>query len=176
MATVASVYAKAAFQLAQEKNQLDGLLRDLRSFQELVASHRAFAAVATGAGVDPNRRNIVVSEVITAAGIEGLAKRLLEMLCCRGRLGALPQVLGALEALQEKAMGVMSGSVSSAVELSADEVAVLGAALAKRVGHKVKLSQEVDPSVLGGFVAKVGGRTFDASLRTQLDRFKNELN
>jgi F0F1-type ATP synthase delta subunit len=38
----------------------------------------------------------------------------------------------------------------------------------------VKLKPEVDASLLGGVVATVAGRTFDASLRTQLERFKNQ--
>ena len=65
--------------------------------------------------------------------------------------------------------------MKSAVEFSADELNVLGAALAKRVGAKVRLTQMVDPSFLGGVVATVGGKIFDASLRTQIERFRNEL-
>jgi F-type H+-transporting ATPase subunit delta len=74
----------------------------------------------------------------------------------------------------EASQGVLTGKVTSAVELSAEELDVLGAAIAKRVGSRVKLKPEVDASLLGGVVATVAGRTFDASLRTQLERFKNQ--
>ena len=90
-------------------------------------------------------------------------------------LGHLPDILNELDALIESAQGVLAGRVRTAVELSEDELAVLGAALAKRIGSRVKLSQVVDSSLLGGVVATVAGRTFDASLKAQIERFKSEL-
>ncbi len=93
----------------------------------------------------------------------------------RGREATLSQISDELEALVQKSQGVQAGQVRSAVELSAEELSVLSASLSKRVGGKVKLTQTVDPSLLGGMVATVAGKTFDASLRSQLERFKNEL-
>jgi F-type H+-transporting ATPase subunit delta len=175
MATVASVYAKASFELAQEKGRVDELIAGLRAFQELVGAHRGLSAVVAGAGVDPNHRRTVVREISKAASVTGVAKDVLEMLAGRSRLEALPEIIKSVEALQEGAQGVVAGEVRSAVELSGDEISVLSAAIAKRVGKKVRLTQSVDPSLLGGMVATVGGRTFDATLRSQLNKFRNEL-
>lgn len=175
MATVASVYAKASFELAQEKGRVDELIAGLRSFQEMVSAHRGLSAVVAGAGVDPNHRRAVVREISKAASVVGVAKDVLEMLAGRSRLGALPEIIRAVEEMQESSQGIVAGELRSAVELSGDEISVLSAAIAKRVGKKVRLTQSVDPSLLGGMVATVGGRTFDATLRSQLNKFRNEL-
>lgn len=175
MSSVAKVYAKALFELGQEKGQLEAIQKDLKSFNELAGSHEALKAVLSGSGFNPNARKAVLLDVLKSLEVNKVIASLLELLVARGRMAALSQISDELEALVQKSQGVQAGQVRSAVELSAEELAVLSSALSKRVGGKVKLTQTVDASLLGGMVATVGGKTFDASLRSQLERFKNEL-
>lgn len=175
MATVASVYAKAVFELAQEKGQLDSAFKELKSFWDVCHASQPLKAVVAGAGINPNDRKAILKDVSKALGLSPIPTRLLEMLAARGRVSVVPELLKDLEKMIERSEGIQSGEVRSAVELSGQEVEFLGAAIAKRVGGKVRLNQVVDPSLLGGVVATVAGKTFDASLRTQIERFKNEL-
>jgi F-type H+-transporting ATPase subunit delta len=175
MATVGSVYAKAVFEMAQERNQLDGVLGDLRGFADVLRSSAPLTAVLSGAGIDPKARKAILDDVVKATGIGGMAKSLLELLATKARLAALPEIVKDLERMVEESRGIIAGEVRSAVELNQDEISRLEAAVAKRVGKKVRLVPSVDPSLLGGVVATVAGQTFDASLRSQLNRFKNEL-
>lgn len=175
MATVASVYAKALFEVAGERGEIESVARELHEFWDMCESSPALCAVLAGPGIDPNSRGAVLADILSAGKAGGLVGRFLKTLSERGRISAVPEILKKLEAMMDGSRGIISGSVRSAVELSSDEVSVLGSALAKRVGKKVKLSATVDPSLLGGVVAVVGGRTFDASLKTQIERFKNEL-
>jgi F-type H+-transporting ATPase subunit delta len=175
MATVGSVYAKAVFELAGEKGGAENVSKQLRAFWDACKAHGPLVAALTGPAVDAKSRKAILRDVTTQLDVNGVARNLLELLATRGRLGQLPEILDQLEAMIEASQGILAGRVRSAVELSADEVAVLGAALGKRIGSRVKLTQEVDPALLGGVVATVAGRTFDASLRTQIERFKNEL-
>ncbi|MGZ3650750.1 MAG: ATP synthase F1 subunit delta [Bdellovibrionota bacterium] len=175
MATVSSVYAKAIFELASEKGELDAVSKQLSGFWDACKVHAPLVAALTGPAVDARSRKAILSEVSITLGVSGLAGRLLDMLAARGRLGQLPAILRDLETMIETSQGMVAGRIRSAVELSPEEITVLSSALTKRVGSRVRLKQEVDPSLLGGVVATVAGRTFDASLRTQLERFKNEL-
>lgn len=175
MATVASVYAKAVFQLAQERGAVDAVLSDMRAFLEMSESNPSLREVLGGPSFNPNARKSVLDQVLLAAGIKGSVARLLELLVARGRFSTFGALVQEFERFVEESQGIRSGSVRSAVELTAEELTVLGAALAKRIGGRVRLSQKVDPSLLGGVVATVNGKTFDASLKTQLDRFKSEL-
>jgi F-type H+-transporting ATPase subunit delta len=175
MAAVAKVYARALFELGGEKGQLDAILKDLSAFLEAAETAPALTMVLSGSGVDPNSRRAVLDAVLEAMGIKGVVAKLLSLLTSRGRVEELPLIVGELETLVERSQGIQAGRVRTAVELSADELSFLAAALSKRVGGKVRLSQSVDPALLGGVVATVSGKTFDASLRSQLDRFKNEL-
>jgi F-type H+-transporting ATPase subunit delta len=175
MATVAAVYAKALFELGQEKKALEAVAKELREFQDTVASSKALSAVLTNPGYNPGSRKAILADVIKAMGTEGLAKSLLELLDSRTRMAALPAILRELDRMIEESQGVWGGEVRSAVELSAEELAKLELAVGKRVGKKVRLAPKVDASLLGGVIANVAGKTFDASLRSQLERFKNEI-
>lgn len=175
MASVAGVYAKALFELGQSSGQLESMSKELKAFAEAFQSHPALGEILSGAGVDSAGRGAVLRGVASAIKVSDVVARLLDLLVKRGRASAIPEISRELESMIEAAQGIRSGQVRSAVELSEEELSVLGSALAKRVGGKVKLSQVIDPSLLGGMVATVAGKTFDASLRTQLERFKNEL-
>jgi F-type H+-transporting ATPase subunit delta len=175
MAQVSSVYAKALFELGQEKKQLDQILAELKEFSDACRTSEALGSILAGSGFNPIDRKAVLAGVLAAMSLSGVSKKLLELLVARGRIGDLSQIVRELEAMIEGAQGIRAGGVRSAVELSVEELAHLGQALAKRVGGRVRLTQVVDPSLLGGVVATVGGKTFDASLRSQLERFKNEL-
>lgn len=175
MATVGSVYAKAVFELASQKGSPSDVLSQLRAFWEACQASPPLKAALTGPVVEARARKAILKDVTKALGISGITENLLNLLAARGRLAYLPQVESELNSLIEASEGVLAGRVRSAVELSSEELGVLTASLSKRVGSRVRLSQEVDPSLLGGVVATVAGRTFDASLRTQIERFKSEL-
>jgi F-type H+-transporting ATPase subunit delta len=175
MATVGSVYAKAVFELAGEKGEVDAVSKQLRGFWDACRGHASLVAALTGPAVDAGSRKAILVDVANSLNVTGVSRSLLELLAVRGRLAQLPEILDRLEAMIESSQGVLAGKVRSAVELSSEDISVLSSALAKRIGSRVRLSQEVDPSLLGGVVATVAGKTFDASLRTQIERFKNEL-
>jgi F-type H+-transporting ATPase subunit delta len=48
-------------------------------------------------------------------------------------------------------------------------------ALARRTGKQIDLSVHVDPSLIGGAIATVGGLVFDGSLRKQLSQLRGTL-
>lgn len=175
MASVAAVYAKALFETAQEKGQTDRVLSELSEFAAAAATNSALSAVLSGMGMDPVARRKVLKDLASAADLSPLSAKFLDVLAEKNRAMALTEMVKELSLLVEESRGVVTGELKSAVELSADEISVLSAALGKKIGAKVKLAPSVEPSLLGGVVATVGGKTFDASLRTQLERFRNEL-
>lgn len=174
MAVSASkVYAEAFYDVAGAS--LDASIKDLRSFAEQCAGSPPLKTVLMGAAVEAAARQKILDDLLAALGTGDAARRLLKVLLRRSRLPLAGAIAQELEAMKDRREGILTGELKTAVTIDSAEVEGLAAALSKRVGRKVKLQQKVDPSVLGGFVAKVGGKTYDASLRTQLNKIKNEL-
>jgi F-type H+-transporting ATPase subunit delta len=63
----------------------------------------------------------------------------------------------------------------TAVDLPADRVAALQQGLAQATGRQVQLASRIDPSIIGGAIAKVGSTVYDGSVTRQLQRMKETL-
>ena len=79
------------------------------------------------------------------------------------------------ERLADEAAGRLQADVVSASPLRDDQRERLRRALAARAGREVELAVRVDPSLIGGAIARVGGLVFDGSLRTQLAQLRDNL-
>lgn len=170
----ARVYA-AAFHDMAKKDDLKGSVSALKDFSDLCSANPILKAVLMGDGIDPRSRTAILDEILGATKTEGVAARLLRLLVSRGRAGVLPEIIKELEAIQNAEAGIQSGVLKTAVQLNVDEVENIGRTLSKKAGGRVHLRAEVDPSLLGGFIATVGGKTYDASLRAQMERIRREL-
>jgi len=72
-------------------------------------------------------------------------------------------------------LGIAVAEVRTAKTLSPDEMDQLANVLGKKVGKRVELDVRTDPSILAGFVAKIGSEIYDASVLRKIDRFRESL-
>ena len=90
------------------------------------------------------------------------------LLADKERLAYLGEIVGWYGKLLDDAKGIIRGTLTTAVELTDNKRAELKAELEKKAGASIELAFDVDASILGGVVLKVGDRVLDASLRAQL--------
>jgi F-type H+-transporting ATPase subunit delta len=67
------------------------------------------------------------------------------------------------------------GTVLAAAPLGPDKVSALERSLSAATGKKVQLETQVDPSLIGGVVARIGSTVYDGSIRTQLQKVRQQL-
>jgi F-type H+-transporting ATPase subunit delta len=91
-----------------------------------------------------------------------------DLLLRKKRLTLLPHVTHDYEALVER-QGIKRAHVVSAVALAEADRTRLHTTLESYTRSKVKLTSEVDPSVLGGALVRIGDRVVDRTVRTLLD-------
>ena len=80
----------------------------------------------------------------------------------------MPDVIAAYGRLVARLKGEVEAEVTSAHALTAAQTAELKSVLKSKLGREPRLDAQVDPSLLGGLVVKVGSRMIDSSLRTKL--------
>ena len=93
----------------------------------------------------------------------------------QGRARQLPQILKGLSDLAAEARNSVVAEVRSAVPLDAKQRKDLAAALSNATGKKVEVKVLVDPSVIGGIVAKVGDTVIDGTVRRRLEQLKEQV-
>ena len=70
---------------------------------------------------------------------------------------------------------VVRAQVTTAVELPADRISQLQQGLMRATGRQVQLQTRVDPSIIGGAIARIGSTVYDGSVTTQLTKVKERL-
>jgi F-type H+-transporting ATPase subunit delta len=151
------------------------LRAELGELVRLLETNRELAAALLHPGIGPEPRRRLLAAVAQQAGATPLLVRLLELLATNGRLRLLPVLAEAYTEELNARQGVLSAAVSSAVPLADAQRQALAAALGTLIGKKVELKAQLDPTLLGGVLVRLGGRSYDGTVRTQLLALRQRL-
>jgi len=168
-------YARALFEVALKEADLQQVGDELDAFAGLVVEHVDLERVLTNPAVPTPRKRALVAELLARAPVSPVLAKLLLLLAERDRLGLLRELAAAYRERLLDHQRVVRAQVTSAVPLPEDRLTRLKAGLAAATGRQVLLEARVDPSIMGGVVAKVGSVVFDGSVARQLDRMRERL-
>jgi F-type H+-transporting ATPase subunit delta len=173
---IARRYAAALFDVVRKRNTIERVEQELNAIRDLVASHDDLRRVFDTPTVPaPKKRAIVDAVLASAGGVSDETRRLFEMLADRDRLVILPALAAAFSERAMQSRNVVAAEVTTAVPLPAGKRDSLVAALGRATGGAVTMTEKVDPSIIGGVVAKVGSVVFDGSVTRQLQRMREQL-
>jgi F-type H+-transporting ATPase subunit delta len=166
-------YARAVFDLAQDRGELDQWQQRLNLLRAVFAEPQVQAIVANPA--IPRQRRTEVIDVIDPDGLGAEGRNLAKLLIEGGRTAAITDIAEEFERLADDAAGRIRGTATTAVELDGNEQQKLARDLSSRLGREVRLAFRVDRAILGGLVLRLGDRLIDASLRSRLLQLRRTL-
>ncbi len=169
---VARRYARAVFDLAVARHELADWLRDVRLIQAFLDEPNV-AALLESPTVPFDRKRDLVDQ-----GLNGLPeprRNFVYLLVEHGRVREIDSIAAELQRLAEEHEGIAVADVTTAVPL--DDATSRGVIqrLERLTGKKIILKQHVDPSILGGVVARIGDHLIDGSVAVQLAALRAEL-
>jgi F-type H+-transporting ATPase subunit delta len=174
--TSANRYAKALFDVAlQEHADLGQVDRDLQAVVAMIEASPDLAEASNRGTVTEEKRKALIEAVSRAMTLTVPVTKLLVLLAQTRKLNLLPDLEQAYRERLLAHQNIVRAEVKSAAPLSPDKTKALEESLAKVTGKKVELSVSVDPELLGGVVATIGSTVYDGSVRTQLQRMRQEL-
>ena len=174
--TAATRYARALFDVAlAEKASLQDIESELAAFVDLFRQHPALEKVLLNPAVPAPRKRAAVAEIGKSARLAPVVAKLLVLLAERDRLVILPDLLAAYRTRLLDYQKVVRAEVTTAVPLAPDRVQAIERSLSTATGRTVALQARVDPALIGGLIARVGGTVYDASITRQLGRMKERL-
>jgi F-type H+-transporting ATPase subunit delta len=166
-------YAEAAFEVALRDKTVADWRSELERAAEIAGDERSLDVLANPA-IPGERRAEALRELLDDRVSRPVLNLILLMLR-RGRIRELPRVAVEFRRLDDKRQGITHATATSATELTEDEVGELTARLERSTGGRIALDVEVDPSLLGGLIVRVGDRMIDGSVRGRLERLRNRL-
>lgn len=165
--TLARPYADAVAKLAGESNAWSAWSERL-GLLAMVAADEQIQSLASNPAMPSKRLTEVILAVCDGTlGAEGA--NLAGLLSQNKRLNLLPEIVQLFEAMKAAQEGVLEAHITTAFELSADQMAGLLAKLEAKFGRKISATQSVDSELIGGVVIQVGDEVMDASVRGGLE-------
>ena len=165
-------YAEAAFEIATR----DGTIEVWRRELDIVATELGesdLLEILANPALSLDERQEVVQRVF--AGLSDPVRNLVSLLVRRGRIEQLPRVAEEFRRLDDRRQGIVHATATSALPLTETEIRALTARLEQMTGGTIALQTEVDESLLGGLIVRVGSRLIDGSVRGRLERLRNQL-
>jgi F-type H+-transporting ATPase subunit delta len=170
--TTARRYAEAAFSVASQENDTSLWLRDLQAVAD--ALH------------DPDISNYFKDPKTTREDKLATINRifgsshphvtnLLRLLATQQRMFLLPAIAREFQQLYRESQGITEAKVTVARPVSDDERNEITRRLEAATGKTVEAHIQVDPSIIGGIVVRIGDRLIDASVAGRLQRLRHEM-
>jgi F-type H+-transporting ATPase subunit delta len=169
-----SGYAEALFRVVQAEGELDRVEDELFRFGKLLESNHELKQALSDKSIDRARRIKVLEELLSDT-VSQHTLGLLSFVVEQGRARQLPQILAQLSDLAAEAKNSVVAEVRSAVPLDATQREALAKALSRATNKKVEVKVLVDPSVVGGVVAKVGDTIIDGTVKRRLEQLKESV-
>ncbi len=165
-------YAEAAFQIAREQKGEERWSQGLSLMAALFADPRAQAIMADARIATADKLRLAER---TLADADPLVLNLARLLVQRGRTALGPEIAQAFQELLDEQKGITHALVTTAVPLSEGERKAVAERLAEITGRQVTVETQVDESIIGGLVARIGDRLIDGSTRSKLAALKRRL-
>ena len=165
-------YAQAVFELAVEKNEFESWQEGLKKIVDLTTDNKLMALLE-----NPNlsfaAKKTLLQERL--GKINPLAFNLALLLVSKGLLRRSGDLLEKYNELLDAHLGIERAKVTTALPLGDEEKNGVSQRLEKMVERKVVVDAEVDPSIIGGFIARIGDTLIDGSVHQKLESLKRTL-
>lgn len=167
-------YARAILEVARAEDRVPPVEDDLFRFARALEGSEPLRVALTDPQLPVDRRLAVVDELTQGKALP-LSASLLGLLIGAGRVNDLAEIVDRFVELAAAEREREVAEVRSAIDLDEAQVARLAEALSQATGKAVEVKVIIDPSVLGGLVARIGDTVIDGSVRHRLDQMKAQL-
>ena len=167
-------YAVTLLEAADETGETAAVQRDVERLLETVRQSGELAEFLANPLADGQAQANALRELFSGK-VEVLTLNFLRLMAVRGRASVIDAALGNFLDQVAEREGIISAEVRSAVALSAEQCQCLRERLERRSGRTVRLDVQVDASLRGGAVVRVGDTVFDGSVNTYLERLQARL-
>ena len=167
-------YAVTLLEAADETGATAAVQRDVERLLETVRQSGELAEFLANPLADGQAQANALRELFSGK-VEVLTLNFLRLMAVRGRASVIDAALGNFLDQVAEREGIISAEVRSAVALSEEQCQRLRERLEHRSGRTVRLDVQVDASLRGGAIVRVGDTVFDGSVNTYLERLQARL-
>lgn len=169
-----SSYAQGIFEIARGEGVLDRVESELLAISRAFETSPELRSNLTDPQLPLDRKQAIVDELIGGRA-SSLTVGLVQLVISQNHASELPAIAGAVAEAAASSRDRAVAEVRSAVPLDEATVQRLTASLGRATGKNVEVKVVVDPSVIGGIVARVGDTVIDGSIARRVDSVRQAV-
>jgi F-type H+-transporting ATPase subunit delta len=166
-------YAKALFQSALEKDILDRVNQDMIRVKE-ISSLPDVKTILTNPVIRPSRKSTILHGLFEG-DLHQLSMGLIDLAVKNGRERYIPSIARVFIHETKNYKGITESALTTAVKVDPEIKKQVSSLIEKLFNTRVDLKENIDESIIGGFILKVDDNYIDASVRTKLRKIRAEL-
>lgn len=171
---IAKKYSRAMIN-SVDINDFPAMIEEFKAFAGLIEKNRQLKLLFAGQIFSENEKAKAFDAIIPALKFNASTVKYLKTLIVQGHFSAINEVVTATTDAYNDKQQKATAVVVSSVALDSTNSDRLKEALKKMTNREVTVENEIDESLLGGFIVKVGSTIFDSSVKGQLRLLKAEL-
>lgn len=171
---IASRYAEALFQVGEESNSTEKLYNELKAVVDIINVNKEFSNILKSPIVSKEEKKTLITNIFGST-LDNEMLNFMKILADKDRLNLLANMEEAFKALLNDKNNILEGVAITAVPMNEGEVNELQAKLSDKYNKTVVLQNEVDKSILGGVLVRLGNEEIDGTVKNRLDKMKEQL-
>ncbi|MDF2815823.1 MAG: subunit delta of synthase [Paenibacillus sp.] len=171
---VAKRYAKALFEVALGQGIVAQVEEDLKGILQVIHENADYGKLLGHPNISTSSKHSLLKTAFEGKVSAAVMNTVL-LLVERGRESVLSDLIDSYVKIANEALGQANATVYSAFPLKAEESQQIAARFGQLTGKKIRISNEIDSTLLGGIQVRIGDRLYDGSLSGKLKRFSQAL-
>ncbi len=171
---VAKRYAQALLELAAEQGQLEAWGAELERLAQVISSPELIARLSSPELPDQARLE-AVTLVASRLDLSFPLRSFALVVARHGRITSMTAISQAYQDLLDRQLGRARATLTFPAPPGDADLRMVVEGLERLSGKKIIAAVKVDPGLIGGVVAELEGRTYDASLATRLNVMERQL-
>lgn len=173
MSRAAIRYAKAILEFATDANKAAAVNEDMKSIGTTINSNQELSDFLSNPIIKQEVKNAALKEVFSSVQPE--TNKLFDLLLENKRFEILSAISSEYSTLFDANNGVQSATVTTAIVMTPELEQQVLAKIATFSSKKITIENTVDPSIIGGFILRIGDMQYNASVANKLQELKREF-
>tara|TARA_Y100001970_G_C14228833_1_gene857356 strand:+ start:720 stop:1262 length:543 start_codon:yes stop_codon:yes gene_type:complete len=172
---IARRYAKALINLAEKEDLLESTGLNLSNLAKVFKESSELNEIITDTKVSTIVKKEVLKEVLAKINAPTLIDKFVRFIFFKRRILLIQDIEKAFNLYLQEKLGRIEAKVTVPYELPKEDVKKLEKSISKFSGKEASVCVNVDPSIIGGIVTRIGSVVIDGSINTQLNQIRQSI-
>jgi len=171
---VARRYAKALFELAIEMKLVEQVYADAELIIDVCKNNKEFVVMLRSPVIKDVKKLAIIKDIFEK-NLTELTYRFFVVITRNNRESIIQEISEQVVDLYQEYKNIVPVNLTTAIQLDKVTREKILKLLSEKSDATVKLTEEVDEDLIGGFVLEFDDKQFDASIQRQISNLKKEF-